>query len=147
VRGNTRDIAAKAAGFGNGKTYEQAKAVIERGAPELVEAMDAGHVSVSAAATVASPPKKEQREIVRAGQAKEVARAARAAGKPKTGPKADAMRKELQEAQQRGVSMLTTYARLTLTAIRSSSEFTKEERELLAELEGAISQLRSVSTP
>lgn len=30
----TRDIAAKAAGFGNGKTYEQAKAVTNNAAPE-----------------------------------------------------------------------------------------------------------------
>jgi hypothetical protein len=65
--------------------------------------------------------------------------------KPMTGKKADAMRQELKEAQQRGVSMLSTYARLTLSAIRSLSEFTEEERELLAELEGAIYQLRSVS--
>lgn len=143
----TRDLAAKAAGFGNGKTYEQAKAVIERGAPELVEAMDAGRVSVSAAAAVAELPKTEQREVVHSGKAKEIAKAARATGKPKTGPKAEAMRQELKEAQQRGVSMLSTYARLTITAIRSMSEFTEEERELLTELEGAISQLRSVSTP
>lgn len=146
-QGKTRDIAAKAAGFGNGKTYEQAKAVIERGAPELVEAMDAGRVSVSAAAAVAELPKTEQREVVHSGKAKEIAKAARATGKPKTGPKAEAMRQELKEAQQRGVSMLSTYARLTITAIRSMSEFTEEERELLTELEGAISQLRSVSTP
>lgn len=65
--------------------------------------------------------------------------------KPMTGKKAEAMRRELKEAKQRGVSMLSTYARLTLTAIRSLSEFTEEERELLAELEGAISHLRSVS--
>lgn len=64
----------------------------------------------------------------------------RAAPKPATGRRADAMRAELREAQQRGVSMLTTYARLTLKAIRSQEEFTNEERELLAELEGAIQQ-------
>lgn len=61
-------------------------------------------------------------------------------GKPMKGKKADAMRQELAEAKQRGVSMLSTYARLTLSAIRSQTEFTEEERELLVELEGAISQ-------
>src|SRR5690606_5686330 len=45
-KGDTRDIAAKAAGFGNGKTYEQAKSVVENAVPELVEAMDSGRVSV-----------------------------------------------------------------------------------------------------
>ena len=34
--GKTRDIAAKAAGFGNGKTYEQAKQVVQQAAPERV---------------------------------------------------------------------------------------------------------------
>lgn len=66
-------------------------------------------------------------------------------GKPMKGKKADAMRKELAEAKERGVSMLCTYARLTLTAIRSQAEFSEQERELLTELEGAISQTRSVS--
>jgi len=41
-KGDTRDIAAKAAGFGNGKTYEQAKRVTNEAAPELVQAMDEG---------------------------------------------------------------------------------------------------------
>lgn len=49
----TRDIAAKKAGYGNPKTYEQAKKVVETAEPELVEAMDAGKVSVSAAARLA----------------------------------------------------------------------------------------------
>lgn len=142
----TRDLAAKAAGFGNGKTYEQAKTVIEHGAPELVEALDSGAVSVSAAAAVAELPKSQQREVVASGKAKEVAKAARAHGKPMAGPKAEAMRKELEEAKQRGVSMLCTYARLTLNAIRSMSEFTEEERELLTELEGAISTLECFHT-
>lgn len=66
-------------------------------------------------------------------------------GKPMKGKRADAMRQELKEAKERGVSMLMTYARLTLTAIKSQEEFTEQERELLAELEGAIATTRSVS--
>lgn len=66
-------------------------------------------------------------------------------GKPMKGKRADAMRQELKEAKERGVSMLMTYARLTLTAIKSQEEFTEQERELLAELEGAIAATRSVS--
>lgn len=49
--GRTRDIVAGKSGFSSGKQYERAKAVVEEGIPELVEKMDAGEVSVSAAAT------------------------------------------------------------------------------------------------
>ena len=63
-KGDTRDLAAKAAGFGNGKTYEQAKTVVEKAAPELVAAMDEGKVSVSAAAALSDLPKEEQAVVV-----------------------------------------------------------------------------------
>lgn len=62
------------------------------------------------------------------------------AAPPKKGPKADAMRQELKEAQQRGVSMLNTYARLTLNAVRATEVLSQQERELLQELVGAIHQ-------
>lgn len=57
---------------------------------------------------------------------------------PRTGPKAEAMRAELKAAKERGVSMLETYARLTLTAVRAQDSFTEQERSLLAELMEAI---------
>ena len=38
----SREIAAEKAGFGNPETYRQAKAVVEKAEPELVEAMDKG---------------------------------------------------------------------------------------------------------
>jgi hypothetical protein len=41
---------AERAGFGNARTYEQAKQVVEHGAPELVEKVDSGAASISAAA-------------------------------------------------------------------------------------------------
>lgn len=59
-------------------------------------------------------------------------------GKAKTGPKAEAIREELRAAKERGVSMLETYARLTLTAVRAQDSFTEQERSLLAELMDAI---------
>jgi hypothetical protein len=64
--------------------------------------------------------------------------ASRAKPQPKTGPKAEAMREELKAAKERGVSMLETYARLTLTAVRAQDSFTEQERSLLAELMDAI---------
>lgn len=73
--GQTRDLAAKAAGFGNGKTYEQAKAVVDSGAPELIEAMDTGRASISAAAAVATLPKEEQAGLVARGEAEIIAKA------------------------------------------------------------------------
>jgi ParB-like chromosome segregation protein Spo0J len=60
----TREIAAEKAGFGNPRTYEQAKKVTEAGAPELVAAMDAGEISIDAAAVIAQEPPEAQREIV-----------------------------------------------------------------------------------
>ena len=60
----TREIAAKKAGFGNRTTYEQAKKVVDQGAPDLVEAMDSGEVSISAAAVIAAEPRERQVQIV-----------------------------------------------------------------------------------
>ena len=78
----TRDIAAKAAGFGNGKTYEQAKAVTNNAAPELVLAMDEGRASVSAAASLLTLPKAEQAAAATGGK-KSIQKAAKAAKKSK----------------------------------------------------------------
>ena len=63
----TRDTAAKAAGFDSTDELRRAETVVEKGVPELVEAMDAGDVSVSAAAEVAKLPKAEQKKTVKAG--------------------------------------------------------------------------------
>jgi hypothetical protein len=60
----TRELAARKAGFDSYKTYERAKKVTELGAPELVAAMDAGEVSISAAAVLAETPPETQRTIV-----------------------------------------------------------------------------------
>jgi protein gp37/ParB-like chromosome segregation protein Spo0J len=59
-----RDIAAKAAGFGGATTYREAKKVVDEGVPELLAAMDAGDVSVSAAAKLANLPAAEQAAAV-----------------------------------------------------------------------------------
>ena len=63
-KGQTRDIAATRAGFSNARTYDAAKSVVDRGARELVEAMDRGDVSIDAAAKIATQPKAEQVRIV-----------------------------------------------------------------------------------
>lgn len=63
----TRDVVAKRVGFGNPETYRQAKTVVDKGAPELVEAMDKREVSISAAAQIAKQPVEEQRAAVKGG--------------------------------------------------------------------------------
>lgn len=63
-RGESVDIAAQRAGFKSAETYERAKTVVERGAPEVIKAMDSGEVSIAAAAAIASQPKVEQVRIV-----------------------------------------------------------------------------------
>jgi len=63
-KGNTVDLAAKRAGFKSTESYERAKTVVAKGAPELVEAMDKGKLSIDAAAKIASQPKAEQKRIV-----------------------------------------------------------------------------------
>ena len=49
-----RDIAAAKAGFVSKGSYRRAAIVVDKGIPELVEAMDSGAASVSAAAKVAN---------------------------------------------------------------------------------------------
>lgn len=80
-KGDTRDIAAKAAGFGNGKTYEQAKRVANEAAPELVQAMDEGRASVSGAAALLVLPKDQQASVA-AGDKKSIQQASKAAKAP-----------------------------------------------------------------
>lgn len=80
-KGDTRDIAAKAAGFGNGKTYEQAKRVTNEAAPELVQAMDEGRASVSAASALLSLPKEKQAKVA-VGDKKSIQQAAKVAKAP-----------------------------------------------------------------
>jgi len=46
------DIAAKRSGFKSAETYARAKTVVEKGAPEVIAAMDSGDVSISAASAL-----------------------------------------------------------------------------------------------
>ena len=62
-------------------------------------------------------------------------------GKPKTGQKADSMREELKAAQVRGASMLETYLRLTIKAVREQDSFTDQERALIGELMEAMTAM------
>src|SRR6516225_7787676 len=60
----TREAAAEKAGFGNDKTYRQAAKVVESGTARLIQAMDGGRVSISAAALLAYADPDEQNRIL-----------------------------------------------------------------------------------
>lgn len=62
----------------------------------------------------------------------------RPSARPNKGKKAKAMLQELEEAKARGVSMLITYARLTITAIRAQKSFDEKERVILLQLRDAL---------
>lgn len=65
----TREIVAKKAGFSGAFLYEAAKNVEAHGVQELIQMMDTGEVSISAAAVVAKRSAEEQMEIVSQGAA------------------------------------------------------------------------------
>lgn len=60
----TVDQAAKHAGLGGKDSFARAKTVVEKGVPELVEAMDAGRLSLSAAAKLAEAEPDEQKQCL-----------------------------------------------------------------------------------
>lgn len=67
------------------RSVESASKVLERGVPELAEAVRSGDVAVSAAAAVADEPEERQRELVAAGP-----EAVREAAAAKRGPRLSA---------------------------------------------------------
>lgn len=70
----TREVAARAAGVSR-DTYSKGKKVLERGVPEIVQAVRDGDASIHAASKVADLPADEQKAIVAAGNVKEKANA------------------------------------------------------------------------
>lgn len=76
----TIEVAADKAGFGNKETYRQAKAVVDKATPELVDAVDRGTVAVSTAAKLATAPVAVQQQAAAdPKKAVELAKAASAA--------------------------------------------------------------------
>lgn len=102
-QGKSRDIAARAAGLGSGKTLEAAQRVIEHGTPELVEAMDARAVSIHGADKLAKLPAEEQREAVKAKRRKSADAGANHAPPPDRSapPDKPKTRRATQRSQQR----------------------------------------------
>jgi ParB-like chromosome segregation protein Spo0J len=59
----TREVAAAKAGFDSASTYVRAKKVVEKAVDQVVAQMDAGDLSISAAAVIAEQPPERQIEI------------------------------------------------------------------------------------
>lgn len=100
----TRDVAAERGGFGNATTYRQATKVVDEGAPGLIDAMDAGTVSVSDAAAATKLSKVEQKgavQLVEKGEAKTLKQAVKAAKKKaKTAAETKAAKKANKDPDQ-----------------------------------------------
>lgn len=92
----TRDVAAKKAGLGSGKTYQQARTVVERGTPELQEAMDRGDVSVKDAEAFSRLPPEEQKEALKLPKPERVKKAQSLRGQRSVNqqPKKDGVQRE-----------------------------------------------------
>lgn len=100
----TREIAAEKAGFGSSFTLRQAEKVVEQGVPELVEAVDRGEVSISAAAEVAESPPEEQREIVARGEREIIEAAKRLAADRRERAAAERRQRRLAEMAEKAES-------------------------------------------
>lgn len=81
------------------RSVKSARKVQERGAPELVAAVDAGEVSVSAAADIADRPREVQAEIVAKGE-REILAAAKAIRAEKQAEKREARNQKLVALSQ-----------------------------------------------
>ena len=62
-KGDARDLAGKAFGV-SGKSVDHAKRVIEKGIPELAQAVDSGRIAVSTAAVIAADPPEDQKAAI-----------------------------------------------------------------------------------
>ena len=97
---------------------------------QQLAAMPADHFETAVATAKATAG-----EVTTAFMLREASKAKPAPMKSKV---ADKKRQELREAQERGVSMLCTYARLTITALDSLEHFSDEERQVIEDLRTAI---------
>lgn len=140
-KGDTRDIAAKAAGFGNGKTYEQAKRVANEAAPELVQAMDDGRASVSGALALLVLPKDQQASVA-AGDKKSIQQASKAAKAP---PKEQARASDLILSVITQVELIGRYVERSEVGVPSfAGQFLSDLIEADATIQARLSAILPV---
>lgn len=127
----TRDVAAEKAGFGSEASYRQAKKVSEKGAPELVDAVDQGKVSISAAAKVAELPKSQQKRLVAQGAVAEKAAEIRQSKKPEKPGELERLTEENKELRR------------DLTELAKQQEPLQDEVEFLRKIENEGDKLKA----
>ncbi|UNM17304.1 ParB N-terminal domain-containing protein [Pseudomonas sp. ArH3a] len=141
LKGDTRDIAAKAAGFGNGKTYEQAKRVANEAAPELVQAMDEGRASVSGAVALLVLPKDLQASVA-VGDKKSIQQASKAAKAP---PKEQARASDLILSVITQVELIGRYVERSEVGVPSfAGQFLSDLIEADATIQARLSAILPV---
>lgn len=100
----TRRTAAEKAGFGSETAYRQAKTVVDKGIPELVEKVDRGEIAVSAAAIIAAKPAPSQRRLLQEEKLADAVKEYREAKKLNAEAKAEAAARKplpLEEVEER----------------------------------------------
>lgn len=141
VRLASRESIAKVARISSA-TVAQIEKIQKAAAPELVEAVKTGTVSISAAATIAALPQEEQQAAV-AGGKKELREAAKRVRESKSGSrkKADGEGSELAEAPSTGPGAAVDVSDPTVLLQRQVEVLQDENARLkarVAELEGQL---------
>ena len=143
----TREIAAQKAGFGDDRTYRRAQSVVDGATTEIVDLMDSGELSISAAAEIAQQPTEQQRTLARAprGERREAVRMLRNirnAARPVNNPK------EQETLDKQAVLMaINTIVNSPIGAAQmATAMFPNQRAELLSTLDTATQFLHNLKT-
>lgn len=130
----SRDMAGKAVGV-SGKSIDHATKVLEKGVPELVEAVEGNRIAISAAAIVASKPAEVQREILTKPNLKrgirETVKKEVPVEKPKPSTGKQAFKTEATTALQFAVMAISQLERIQLDDPKRDEAFDRVESWLL----------------
>lgn len=125
--GRSRDKAAAVVNVSHG-SLDNATKVIEKGAPELVQAVEQGKIAVSTAAAITQLPKDEQKRVVETKDAKVIVAAAKEANEIKKVEKAQPRKSEYILLDDY-MKLSDEEKRLALMPIKSNSGFNKQSDE------------------
>ena len=125
--GQSRDKAADVVGV-SGKSVDFASKVIEKGAPELVQAVEQGKIAVSTAAAITQLHKEEQKRVVETKDTKVIVAAAKEANEIKKVEKVQPRKSEYILLDDY-LKLSDEDKRLALLPIKSNSTFNKQTDE------------------